>query len=85
MNDVFVDFVVSYPVFFGRMGSVEFKYRKDNFGNKIVPYGAFKFSIDDNPVLVDEEFNDDWQVFKMDDIMPGYHNLEWTYSKFNDF
>ena len=49
VNDVLVDFDLSYPVYFDEKGSVEFKYRKDSIGTQESTYGIFKFLIDDYP------------------------------------
>ena len=84
LNEVMVDFDLSYPVFFDEPGTVEFKYRKDSIGNDKATYGIFKFLIDDYVQYDDDRLDvKDWQEFMLDKIPPGYHNLVWRYSKIN--
>ena len=62
VNDVLVDFVLTYPVYFQKEGSVEFKYRKESIGKgDFMTFGAFKFEIDGVPAMIDRDSEkDDW-------------------------
>lgn len=47
VNGVYVDFDLTYPVFFDNEGTVEFKFRKDSIGSSEAGYlGEFTFYID---------------------------------------
>lgn len=47
--------------------------------------GDFKFSVDDTVMLLDTNLNNnDWQIFKADNIEPGMHTFTWVYSKWNE-
>ena len=84
MSDVLVDFDLTYPVYFDEQGSVEFKYRKDSIGNDDAKFGVFKFFIDDERQLKDDDpRNTDWQIAVIDKIPAGYHSFVWRYTKLN--
>ena len=61
LDNVIVDFDITYPVYFETSGSVSFKYRKDSIGNAENINGIFKFLVDDDIVFKDKEIkNDGW-------------------------
>ena len=84
IDDKLVDFDLTYPVYFDEEGKVEFKYRKDTIGDKTSSLGIFKFIIDEKVQLIDDDmFADDWQMYSLDQIPKGFHNLVWRYTKYN--
>ena len=67
VSDVLVDFDLTYPVYFDEEGSVQFKYRKDSIGTKETTYGVFKFIIDGEVQLTDDDLDQKgWQTITFD-------------------
>lgn len=91
IDNAFVDFDLSYPVFFDELGTVEFKFRKDTIVAGDTEYGEFKFLIDgvEQDITVEKkspmrgEDNFDWTEVAIDEIPKGFHNLIWRYTKLN--
>jgi hypothetical protein len=80
LNDTIVEFELTYALYFKTEGYVEFKYRKDGtseLGMIESDYllGSFKFSIDDNIVLSDNDEDDNpdsWKTYSYgNDLNPG--------------
>jgi len=60
-SDVLVDFDLTYPVYFDEEGSVQFKYRKDSIGTAQTTYGVFKFLVDGEVQMKDDDVtHKDW-------------------------
>lgn len=80
----YVDFDLTYPVFFDEVGTIEFKFRKDSLGSEESGYiGEFTFYIDGQRQFTEKDpANSDWIVKKIE-MDAGYHNLIWRYSKLN--
>ena len=83
-NGGYVDFDLTYPVFFDETGLVEFKFRKDSIGDEEAGYiGEFSFIIDGQvQFMTNNPRETHWQV-KSIQIDKGYHTLLWRYTKLN--
>lgn len=70
MTDVYIDFTVTYPVYFMEEGEIEVKFRVD-----ATNLNVFKFIVDGEIVhSVFSQPNDDWQIYNYD-VKRGSHVL----------
>ena len=84
ISDVLVDYDLTYPVYFTEQGVVTFKYRKDSISFMETSYGVFKFLIDGEVQMLDDDMTkNEFQTVTFPDIPPGLHTLVWRYTKLN--
>lgn len=84
--DAIVDFDLSYPVYFEKLGEVSFKYKKESVGTKEYKNGVFTFSMDGKTYLTedDQKTNEVWETYTLHEISPGMHTFSWRYRKLNN-
>ena len=81
---MYVNYDLTYPVYFDEPGHVHFVYRKDSLGGN-ENLSVFKFLIDDKEYLSDARENtleEVWEDYGIKEIPRGFHTLTWRYRKF---